>query len=197
MTEHDAKEDLQIIKAMLEKTRKSTAESGTLFIVWGVLISLALVGNYILGSLKLYKWEWLNWIAMTVIGWAVTVIYSIRRGRSEKVTTYVQIAARHVYFSCGVGFLLVGLVFPAIGAYSYEAISVLIAAVTGILFFALAGIFDWPLFRGLGLLWWLGAVGMSFTGEGLRTLIYAGLFVAGFLIPAFLIRAKFRKDQSC
>jgi len=197
MTEHDAKEDLQIIKAMLEKTRKSTAESGTLFIVWGVLISLALIGNYILGSLKLYEYEWLNWIAMTVIGWAVTVIYSIRRGRTEKVTTYVQIAARHIYFSCGVGFLLVGLVFPAIGAYSYEAISVLIAAVTGILFFALAGIFDWPLFRGLGLLWWLGAVGMSFTGEGLRTLIYAGLFVAGFLIPAFLIRAKFRKDQSC
>lgn len=195
MTEDDAREDLQIIKTMLEKTRKTTAESGTLFIVWGVLISLALIGNFVLGSLKLYHWEWLNWIAMSVVGWVVTVIFSIRRQRSEKVTTYFQISARHIYFSCGVGFLLVGLVFPAIGVYSYEAITILIAAVSGILFFALAGVFDWPLFRWLGLFWWLGAVGMSFAGENLRILIYTGLFIAGFLIPSLLIRAKYRRDQ--
>lgn len=195
MTEDDAREDLQIIKTMLEKTRKTTAESGTLFIVWGVLISLALIGNFVLGSLKLYRWEWLNWIAMSVVGWVVTVIFSIRRQRSEKVTTYFQISARHIYFSCGVGFLLVGLIFPAIGVYSYAAITILIAAVSGILFFALAGVFDWPLFRWLGLFWWLGAVGMSFAGENLRILIYTGLFIAGFLIPSVLIRAKYRRDQ--
>jgi hypothetical protein len=197
MTEHDAREDLQIIKSMLEKTRQATAESGTLFIFWGILISLALIASYILGSRGLYQWEWLNWIAMTVIGWVVTVVYSIRRGRREKLTTYVQLTVRHVYFSCGVGFLLVGLVFPVIGVYSYEAIIVLISAVTGILFFTLAAVFDWPLFRGLGLLWWLGAIGMSFVREGPRTLIYTGLFVVGFLVPAFLIRAKYRKDRSC
>jgi len=48
MNDEQAREDIQIIKNMLEKTRKATAESGTLFVVWGVLIALALLGNYIL-----------------------------------------------------------------------------------------------------------------------------------------------------
>ncbi|MCX6563539.1 MAG: hypothetical protein NTU60_08035, partial [Candidatus Aminicenantes bacterium] len=63
MTEQQAREDIRIIKAMLEKTKKATAESGALFIVWGVLITLALVGNYVLVYFKMYEWEWLNWTA--------------------------------------------------------------------------------------------------------------------------------------
>ena len=57
MTEQQAREDIQIIKAMLEKTKKATAESGTLFIVWGVLITLGLIGNYVLVYFKMYEWN--------------------------------------------------------------------------------------------------------------------------------------------
>jgi len=35
MDEMQAKEEIQLIKAMLEKTKKATAESGTLFILRG------------------------------------------------------------------------------------------------------------------------------------------------------------------
>ena len=196
MNDEQAREDIQIIKNMLEKTRKATAESGTLFVVWGVLITLALVGNYVLVYFKKYDWEWLNWVIVTIVGWVYSVIYGIRRERKDPVRTYVQTAARHLYFACGAAYLLVGLALPRIGVYSYEAITVLIAVVSGVLFFVIGGIFEWPFLKAAGLVWWAGAVGMSFFQPNDRTLVFTGLFVVAYLVPSFILRAKFRREKA-
>jgi len=196
MTEQQAREDLRIIKDMLEKTKKATAESGTLFIVWGVLITLALIGNYILAYFKQYEWEWLNWTAMTVIGWVYSVVYGIRKERKAPAKTYIQVAARHLYFASGALFLLVGLAFPRIGIYSYEAITPLVSAVTGLLFFVMGGLFEWKLLKWAGLIWWAGAIAMSFFPGNDRTLVFAGLFIAVYLVPAFILRSKFKREQT-
>jgi hypothetical protein len=80
-------------------------------------------------------------------------------GRSEPVRTYVQASTYHLYIACGAGFLLVGLALPALKVYSYEAITVLIAVISGVLFFVMGGTLDWPELRWFGLLWWAGASG--------------------------------------
>jgi hypothetical protein len=197
MDEMQAKEEIRLIKAMLEKTKKATAESGTLFIVWGVLITLALVGNFVLAYFKKYDWEWLNWIAVTAAGWIYSVIYGIRKERREPVRTYIQTAARHLYFACGTAFLLVGIVFPALKVYSYEAIAILIAAVSGILFIVMGGIYEWPLLKWAGFLWWVGAVGMSFIkSDSGRILVFTILFIVAFLVPSFVLRAKYNKERA-
>lgn len=197
MDEQQAREEIQLIKSMLEKTKKAAAESGTLFIVWGVLITLALIGNYVLAYFKKYDWEWLIWVIVAGVGWVYSAIYGIRRERTQPVKTYVQTAARHLYFACGVGFLLVGLFLPWLGAYSYEAISILIAVIMGILFFVTGGIFEWTLLKWFGLLWWAGAVGMSFIRDHLsQAIFYTVLFIVGYLVPAFILRSKFRKEQA-
>jgi hypothetical protein len=196
MNEQQAREDIQIIKTMLEKTKKATAESGTLFIVWGVLITLALFANYVLAFLDKHGSEWITWTAMAVIGWIYSVVYGIRKERRDPVKTYVQAAARHLYFACGAGFILVGLAFPRIGVYSWEAIVVLISAVSGILFFVMGGIFEWTILKAAGLVWWAGALGMSFVRANDRTLVYAGLFIVAYLVPLVILRAKFRREQN-
>jgi len=197
MDEKQAKEEIQLIKTMLDKTKKATAESGTLFIVWSVLIAVALVGNSILAFLKMYDWEWVNWIVVTVAGWVYSVIYGIRRERLEPVRTYIQAAARHLYFSCGTAFLLVGIVFPVLKVYSYEAIPILIAAVSGVLFFVMGGIYEWPLLKWAAALWWAGAIGMSFLkSDGVRLLLFTILFIVAFLVPSFILRAKYRQVRA-
>jgi hypothetical protein len=196
MDEQQAREEIQLIKSMLEKTKKAAAESGTLFIVWGVLITLALIGNYVLAYFKKYDWEWLNWVVVAVVGWVYSAIYGIRKERTQPVKTYVQTAARHLYFACGAGFLLVGLFLPWLGAYSYEAISILIAVINGILFFVMGGIYEWPILRWFGLLWWAGAVGMSFFRDLSQAIFFTVLFIVGYLVPVFILRSKYKKEQA-
>jgi len=195
MNETQAKEEIQLIKNMLERTRKATAESGTLFIVWGVLITLALSGNLLLAHFKKYDWIWVNWVAITVIGWVYSVVYGIRRERKEPILTYAQVVARHLYFSCGTTYLLIGIVFPALKVYSYPAIPVLHAAVSGILFIVMSGIYEWLLLKWMGFLWLLSAVLMSFFVKGTnRLLIFTILFIGAFLIPSFILKAKYKRE---
>jgi len=196
MDEQQAREEIRLIKSMLEKTKKATAESGTLFIVWGILIAAALAGHYTLAYFHKYGWIWLNWVIIAGVGWIYSAVYGIRRERKEPVKTYIQTAARHLYFGSGVGFLLLGIIFPWLGAYSHEAIPVLMAAVNGILFFVMGGMFEWALIKWAGFLWWAGAVGMTFAKGNDRTLIFTVLFIGGYLIPAFILRSKFKKEQA-
>ncbi len=196
MDEQQARENIQTIRTMIERTRRSAAESGILFLVWGILITLALIGSYILGSLKKYEWEWVNWVGFTAIGWIFSAVYGYRKERAGAVRTYVQTAARNLYIACGAGFLLVGLILPALHVFSYEAITILVSVVTGILFFVTGGLFEWPLLAGLGLFWWLGAVVLALVHGLDRLLVYTALFVVGYLVPTFLLRARFRREAT-
>lgn len=197
MNEMHAKEEIALIRSMIERTRKATAESGTLFIFWGVLMALALVGNSILVHLEKSNWVWVNWVALTVVGWAYSMIYRIRRDRKEPVRSYVQAATHLFHFSCGMTYILVGIVFPALKVYSYAAIPILIAAVSGIHFLVIGGILEWPLLKGMGFLWWVGAVGMSFFKKGSsRLLVFTILFIVAFLIPSFILKAKYKREMT-
>jgi len=196
MNDDQAREDIRIIKSMLDKTRRAATESGTLFIVWGVLITVALAGTWVLGLLKEYRWEWAVWVGVTVVGWIFSAVYGYRRDRKTEVKTYAQIAARHLYIACGAGFLLVGIALPRLGAYSYEAISILVSVVSGILFFVMGGLYEWPLLRVFGLVWWIGAAGLTLVKDNDRILLYTILFVVAYLLPVCILRVKYRREQS-
>jgi hypothetical protein len=91
----------------------------------------------------------------------------------------------------------VGIVLPALGVYSYEAIAILIAAVSGILFFVMGGIYEWLFLKWAGLLWWAGAVGMSFLKRiEDRMIIFIVLFIACYLVPSFILRSRYKKAKA-
>jgi hypothetical protein len=193
MTDDQAREDIRIIKAMLAKTKAATADSGMVFVLWGGLITAAMAVDLVLSQNHLYQWIWLVWLVAGLIGWVASILYGIRRGRREPVTSYVQTAAHYLYIGSGVGFLLVCFIFPLLKVYSYEGIPILFSAVAGILFFVMSGIFESPLLRGLGLLWWLGGIGLIFLAGNTRQLAFGLLIVAGYDIPAILLWAKHRE----
>ncbi len=194
MDEQEARQDIQIIKAMLDKAKKETMESGTLFIFWGVWIIVAIVAASLLAHFEAYRWIWVNWIAFAVIGWIFSMVYSIRRERGRKTKTYAQSATGYLVLACSVGYALAGFVFPALHIYSYDAIAVLISLVTGILLFVMGGLYEWPLLLWSGVLWWLGSVGIIFLPSDYRGLGLIPLLLFGYLIPGLVLRGKYRRE---
>jgi Pyruvate/2-oxoacid:ferredoxin oxidoreductase delta subunit len=143
MNELEAKEEIRLIQEMIQKTRKSTAESGTLYFFWGIWIILAILGNYVLVWLEKYDWIWLNWIAFVLVGMAYSAFYGIRQEKKQASATYAQMATRYLAIACAMGFVLFGLIFPIFKLYSWEVIPPLIAALAGIELFGVGGIYDW------------------------------------------------------
>lgn len=181
---------------MLEKTKRATVESGTLFIFWGILIILAIAGTYLLAYFHKFHWIWINWIFFAVIGWAYSIFYGIRREKKHQTKTYVQSAVKYLSIACGLGYLLVGFVLPGLGVYSHSVIPILVAVISGILLFVLGGIYEWNILKWCGLLWWLGAVGIIFVPKDYNGLFLVPLIIFGYLVPGFIYRAKYKKEKS-
>jgi hypothetical protein len=196
MDEQQAREEIRLIKEMVEKTRKATAQSGAIFIFWGVLIIVAIIITYVLAYFHKFQWIWANWIVWAVIGWGYSALYGIRQERTRKTRTYAQMAAKHLSIACGTAYLLAAFVFPLLKVYSYNAISILVSFISGILIFVLGGIYEWNLLKWCGLLWWLGAAGMTFVPGDYRTLCLIPLIILGYLIPGLILRSRYKKEQS-
>ncbi len=194
MDEQQVREEIRLIRAMLERTRRTTADSGALFIFWGIWLVLGLSGHYALFLLQRYEWIWANWAFFGLAGWIVSAAYSIRRGRTSGTRTYAQSATAFVSVGCSIAFLLAAFVFPLLKIYPYDAIPVIIALISGIMLFAMGGIYQWPLLWAAGVLWWAGAVAMSFVRGDWRGIVLIPLIILGYLVPGLIFRARFRRN---
>lgn len=193
MNELEAKEEIRLIQEMIQKTRKSTAESGTLFFFWGILIILAIIGNYTLVFVQKYDWIWINWAVFVLAGMFYSAFYGIRQEKRQGAATYVQIAARYLATACGMGFLILGLVFPLLKLYSFGAIPPLVAVIAGIQLFAIGGIYEWNLLKWCAALWWLGSLGMLLVHVYYRTLVFIPLIIFAYLLPVRVLHSKYKK----
>ncbi len=195
MDEQQARDDIKLIRDMLDRTRRSTADSGDLFIFWGVWIILALVGNYGLVFAGLHHWIWVNWAFFTFTGWAATIFHQVRRGRRERILTFVQESVAYLSFACGIAFALAAFALPAVGVYSYGVIPIIISLVSGVYLIGLGGLLRARLMLAAGVAWWLGSVGLAFVPENWRGLGIVPLLIVGYLVPGLAFRAKFRSGK--
>ena len=132
MNEMQAKESIQYIKEMIERTKRITAGSWMFFLVWGIIGILGVIGMYVLVYFEQYSWIWINWVFFVTIG-IVYLMFIGEKERTREMKTFAQIAVRYLCFACGIAFLFVGFIFPLFGLYSWGLIAVLISLVAGIL----------------------------------------------------------------
>ena len=195
MNETQVREEIRFIQDMIEQTRKITAGSWMYFLIWGFAAILGIAGMYVLVSLEMYSLIWLNWVGFMSIGLVFTMVFSRKQERLQGARTYSQGATAHLAFACGMGFALVGFIFPMLKLYTWEVIPVLIALVAGIFVFSLGGVYDWGLLRWCGVIWWLGAVGMAFIHANYRSLMFVPLILIGYIMPALVLRSMYRKQS--
>jgi len=194
MNEIQAKEEIQLIREMIEKTKMSGAKAWKYFFIWGIIGILGVFGMYILVYFEKYNWIWINWFVFVGLGVFLTQLFREKEEKRQKTKTYAHIAISHLSFACGIAFCLVGFVFPLLELYPYGVIPVLISLIAGILTFGIGGIIEWNLLKWCGVFWWLGAVGMLFIHWHWRGLMFVPLLIIGYIIPGFVFRSEFKKS---
>jgi len=192
MEKDQAYEEIRYIRDMIEKTRRSAAGSGSYLIIWAVLVMIAIIGMHVLEAFKLYNWIWLDWIVWMGLGVVFTMVSAFRAQRKNGVRTYAMTTVSYLWSACGVAFLLLGFVFPLLGLYSWEPISVFISVVAGVALFVSGGIFHWNLLKWGGLLFWVGSVVMVFCPAEIRSLVFIPLILFGYLLPGIVYNRKYR-----
>jgi len=195
MNELQAAEEIKLIRDMIGKTKQTAVDYWNIYICWGVVGILGVMGTYTLVFFKKYEWIWLNWIVFVGFGLVYTLLFVKKKGTKQRLKTHIYTSISHLSMACGVSFMLVGFVFPLLDLYSYGVIPVLISLVAGIFSFVEGGILEWNFLKICGIVWWLGASGMLFVKEDFRTLLFVPLLIFGYFVPFFLVKAEVRKKR--
>lgn len=195
MDNFQAKEEIKLIKEMIEKSKKSHAQSWQFFLLWGILVILGIAGMHGLVLLKRFNLIWLNWVLFMGIGVIIQIFLVLRRVHTEEVRTYVDQAIIHISFSCGIAFGFTGFILPLLKVYPPGVIPIMVSVIAGVIIFSLGGIYEWGFLKWCGCLWWFGALVMVFIHWHYRSLIVALLIIVGYLVPGFILQRRYHENK--
>lgn len=176
-------ESLQVINEMIEKAKRSFSHVSFYFLMWGVLLVIAGVVEYILKQVVHYEYFFIGWPALALIG----VIIAIFRGRQyerNQPSTYTDKIFGYLWGSFGVTLILL-----IIGTVSNDiSPTPFILLLTGLPTCASGGVIKFkPLIAGGIIFWAIGTLSF-FLWEEFQSLLFSIAILFGYIIPGFMLK---------
>jgi hypothetical protein len=194
MEKQQAELEINMIKQIIDDSKKIVIDDGKGFIIWGVLIVIGLLGTYFFIPLRLYEYiSWL-WITVIGIGWVYTIIIHAVKDHKKKVKTFAGKILGALWFSCGVSMTIVGFIGTGSGSYGAYTISPLMSVILGIAYFVTGIIYGRAWVRNLAIGWWIGAI-VTFIWTGMYSLlVFAVMMIMLQVIPGIILYSKFKNE---
>jgi len=185
-------DSLQLIRNMIDKTREGVYDSSKYFLVWGWGAFLACTGQFILKVVYNRPDHYKVWF-ITFLCALISIVISISDNKKVRVKTYAGESMGYLWTGLGITFFVISLVFIKFGwQHCYPFFMVLYGLGT----FVSGKILKYvPLVAGGLISFGLAAVSVWLPYE-YQMLCAAGALLVSYIIPAHLLRKRFRKTKS-
>jgi hypothetical protein len=195
MTGDQVQEQLSIIRTMVERSRRETADSGA-FLIWlgviGIVTVFAIRGLEMGGLSHLT----IPFLAVVLVANGVVGYFTVTRRQSRAgARSYLAKVCYTVWFACAVPIVIVAFLLPALGAYPWSLVPVLAALFMGIGVFSTGAIFEVPAITWSGLAWWGGAVAMAAIDGPARAFVMAIAILLGMIVPGAILNRRYRERR--
>ncbi len=194
MDETNVEQNLQYIKEMIEKTKNHSASQWQIFLLWGFTLIFAIIGMQTLIFFELFDYIWINWTLLMGAAGAIHRICFKKLKKNNSVTTYTQNSIKTLSIAMGIGYIIVGFIFPLQKVYSYNVIPIMISLLTGLFVFTIGGILEWNYLKWNGVFWFITAIIMVKTPWQFRTSFLIPLILFSYIIPALKLKNNYRND---
>jgi hypothetical protein len=194
MEKQQAELEINMIKKIMDDSRKIVIDDGKGYIIWGILIVIGLLGTYFSILYRTYHYIMWLWIVAIGAGWVYTIIVQAKRGHKKKAQTLAGKILGALWFSCGIAMTMIGFLGTASGAIGAYTISPMMAVILGIAYFVTGVIYGQGWLRNLSIGWWLGAV-ITFIWSGMNSLlVFVFMMAALQILPGIILYKKFKKE---
>jgi hypothetical protein len=197
MEQSQIRQEISIVKEMIEKTRRETAESGYFFIFIGIICSISPV---VIGMLEQYN---LNnmvlpaLIILTIISGVIGYLVISREERNEKVKSYPKTVFYQLWFACGMTMLIMVFLFPFLKSYPWPAVPILVSLVCGIGLYLTGVIYELRFIQWFSTAWRAGACLMAVTEQGMpRAYIMSAIIIVGWVLPGLILNKQYKKRSA-
>jgi hypothetical protein len=186
-------ESLQVIHAMINKAKNQFSENGHLYLLWGWVVLICSVAQFILLHYFHYDKHYIVWM----VTWAALVyqfIYIYRRERRTKVTTYTDDIIKFVWIAF---VILMGLFYflymRVLAGDFYKFISPGFLALYGMPTFLSGVILRFrPLVIG-GIACWILSGLSTFIGYDYQLLLLGLAVIVAWIIPGYILGIRYKK----
>lgn len=190
----DAKQELAFIKKIMADTRKSVICNGKAFILWGILVTVGLLGTYF--SIISNSQTTMNWLWPLIIGlgWVITIVMESRDAKKSTTKTFAAKILAYVWIGSGIAMTIIGFVGSISGAFNGLYINPLISNILAVGFLITGVLYGktWVSLISLG--WWAGAIVM-FLWTGLYTfLLMSAMMILFLVIPGVFMFKQYKKE---
>ena len=192
-----AETELAVIKQMMADSRRIVADNGWHYIFWGVVVTAALIANYIMVLQHVpMNYAGLMWFAAMISAWIIGSIVGRRSAKKSRVKTFAGKLLNSLWAASGISMFMLGFVGTISGAYNPIYICSLISIVLGVAYYTSGEIQQIRWLKMLSLGWWAGAV-FTFAFPGVHTLlIFAVMMICFQVIPGIILYKKWKNEIS-
>jgi hypothetical protein len=182
-----AEDSLRVIQSMIEKTKTDMKNNGFYFLMWGWLVFIAALLNFILIRFTDFEKPYLTWNLMW-IGAVASIVKGIKDGKRETVKTYVGDTMK--YFGISLGIMYAGLAFIFGYYYLWEKAFPFYILLYGAACFFMGSMLQFNLLKWTGLLCLPIMIGSVFVSYQWQLLFMALAVFVSYIIPGHLLSAK-------
>lgn len=186
------KESMELITSMINKAKNRFSENGFLYLIWGWVILICCITQFVADHFFNYANAYYVWF----LTWIVVIyqmIYLNKRKKSKKTKTYTDEINSFIWITFFICIML--LFFICIQFEKYEMINPMLLVLYGMPIFLSGIIIKFrPLAIG-GICCWILAFISPFIGFEYQLLLIAAAIIAGWIIPGYLLKQKFKKEN--
>lgn len=190
--EFSAEQSLALIEGMINKAKNNYSDDSALYIVWGWVVFICSAGHFMLikfTSIKRPEYIWMLMFLAVIF----QIIFLAKRKKKENIKTYTDEILSYVWISFAVSMCIIS-VFSGAGKGWIEMYPVLLMLYGTPIFLSGIILRFLPLKIG-GIACWCLAVIAQFTESIYLLLLVALAMIAGWIIPGYLLKIKFKKQN--
>ncbi|MCJ7812272.1 hypothetical protein MUP95_02995 [bacterium] len=192
MNDQEVQKEIVIIKKMIEKTRRETAESGHFFMAIGIYSIICISAMGTLNFFNLYDLSQAVMIVMLAGDGLIGYITVFRKEKKEKVKSYLKTICYSIWAACAIPTIIIAFLFPYLGVISRSLVGVLSSLIMGIAVFSTGIIFESRIIIWSSLAWWAGALVMAFLKVIPQPFIMVIMIFIGWIMPGIILNKKYR-----
>ncbi|HMS65564.1 MAG TPA: hypothetical protein PKD83_09965 [Ignavibacteria bacterium] len=189
--------ELTVIKKIMEDSRRINIDNGIHYIFWGVLVTIALLINYIMLLTNTNaNYIGMIWFILMISGAIIDMLIGRKQSRTAKVHTYAGSILGSLWLASGIAMFMFGFLGTMTKAYNPIFISPIISVSLGISYFTSGAIQQINWLRNISFGWWIGAAIMFIFPSIHTLLIFAIMMICLQVIPGIMLNKKSKREIS-
>jgi hypothetical protein len=185
---------LKTIYSMITSTRNTIGKNYLFYLLWGYLVGLACILEYLLMQVMQYEKHYMVWPVLMGSGMIVSGILTFRRQKASTHSTFIGSIMSYLWGGWLVSFLLI--MYFATQIQNHSLILPLTMVMYGMGVFVSGGVISYrPLLIG-GIISWLAALVAFYQPYPVQLLLMTATVIASYIIPGHMLRMEAKKQKS-